>query len=41
MAEVLFTFGTKSSSLISDRLLLSSYEGLHMTYFREVISICG
>ena len=41
MAEVLSTFGTKSSTLILEVLLLSSCEGLHMTYFRELIFICG
>ena len=40
MAEVLSTFGIKNSSLISEGLLLSSCEGLHMTYFRELVSIC-
>ena len=39
--EVLSTFGTRVSSLILVGLLLSSFEGLHSTYFRELISICG
>ena len=35
------TFGARGSSLILVGLLLSSFEGLHSTYFRELISICG
>ena len=41
MAEVLSTFGSRSSSIISEGLLLPSCEGLHSTYFRELVCICG
>ena len=41
MGDVLSTFATRGSSLILRGLLLSSCEGLHSTYFRELISICG
>ena len=39
--EVLSTFGARGSSLTLMGLLLSSYEGLHSTYFMELISIWG
>ena len=41
LGDVLSTFGTRGSSLILVGLLLSSCEGLHSTYFRELVSICG
>ena len=39
--EVLSTFGARSSSLTLVGLLLSSCEGLHSTYFMELVSIQG
>ena len=41
LGDVLSTFGTRGSSLILVGLLLSSCEGLHSPYFRELVSICG
>ena len=41
MGAVLSTFGTSSSSLEFVVLLLSSNEGLHSTYCRETVSLCG
>ena len=41
MGEVLSTLGSSSSSLKFVVLLLSSSEGLHSTYCRETISMCG
>ena len=41
MVEARSNFGSRSSSLISEGLLLSSCEGLQSTYFRELVSICG
>ena len=41
LGDVLSTFVTRGSSLILVGLLLSSCEGLHSTYFRELVSICG
>ena len=39
--EVLSTFGARGSSLTLVGLLLSSCQGLHSTYFMELISIWG
>ena len=39
--EVLSTFGARGSSLALVGLLLSSCEGLHSTYFMELVSIWG
>ena len=41
MGDVLSTFGSRGSSLILVGLLLSSCEGLHLTYFRELVFICS
>ena len=41
MGDALSTFGTRGSSLILVGLLLSSCEGLHSTYFRELVFICS
>ena len=41
MGKVLSTFGTSGSSLKFVVLLLSSSEGLHSTYCRELVSICS
>ena len=40
MGVALSNYGARSSSLILVGFLLSSCEGLHSTYFRELISIC-
>ena len=39
--EVLSTFGAQCSLLILVGLLFSGCEGLHSTYFRDLLSICG
>ena len=39
--EVLSWFGARCSSLILMGFLLSSCEGLHSTYFWELVSICS
>ena len=39
--EVLSTFSASGSSLILLGLFLSSCEGLHSTYFRELVSFCS
>ena len=41
MGVVLSTFGARGSSVTIVGLLLSSCEGCHLTYFRELVSICG
>ena len=41
MGDALSTFGTRGSSLILVGLLLSSCEGLHSTYFWELVSTFG
>ena len=41
MGNILSTFGIRGSSLILMGLLLSSFEGLQSTYFRELFSICS
>ena len=40
MGDVLSSFGIRGSSVILMGLLLSSCEGLHLTYFNDLVSIC-